>query len=152
MQSSSCNLKVKSIDIAIFCLYNWAAFLREIRKQQFISFFYLSYQYTVSYFSFMNHILVNFYILSFIQFRRSLLSCELTSQSLADIHNYIIVFADEKTEFWFILISFEKSLSIIKITKKSFYASFNTFISIRRLWDSIITWKLKIRMWRKWIF
>ena len=88
MQSSSCSLKVKSIDIVIFCLYNWAAFLREMRKQWFISFFYLFYQYTVSYFSSINCTLVDLYILSFIQFERLLLSHEPASQSLAGVCDY----------------------------------------------------------------
>ena len=92
MQSNSSSLKAKSIDIVIFCLYNWAAFFREIRKQQSVSFFYLFYQYTVSYFSSMNHILIDFYILSFIQFRKSLLSCKSASQNLADIYNYSFFF------------------------------------------------------------
>ena len=42
---------------------------------------------------------------------------------------------------------------VIKITKKSLYTFLNTMmINIRRLWNSKMTQKLKIWVWRKWIF
>ena len=37
-----------------------------------------------------------------------------------------------------------KCSNVMKITKKSLYASFSMFISVRRLWNSIMTCRLKI--------
>ena len=47
---------------------------------------------------------------------------------------------------WYCLHSFYFSFNwdiVMKITKKSLYASPSTFISVRRLWDSIMTQRLK---------
>ena len=41
---------------------------------------------------------------------------------------------------------------VMKIMKKSLYSPPSMFISVRRLWNSIMTCRLKIWVWKRWIF